>query len=45
MYLRRFALTPQLRAEVGHRNVFVLRAGETPDRLLHVALTSIVFSF
>jgi hypothetical protein len=38
-------LTPQLRAEVGYQNVFVLRAGETPDRLLHVALTSIVFSF
>lgn len=38
-------LTPQLRAEVGYQTVFVLRAGETPDRLLHVALTSIVLSF
>lgn len=38
-------LAPQLRAELGYQNVFVLRAGETPDRLLHVALTSIVLSF
>jgi hypothetical protein len=37
-------LTPRLRAELGYQNVFVLRAGETPDRLLHVALTSIVLS-
>lgn len=38
-------LTSRLRAELGYQNVFVLRAGETPDRLLHVALTSIVLSF
>lgn len=37
--------TRQLRAEVGYQAVWVLRAGETPDRFLHVALLSAVLSF